>query len=154
VLVEESQILTEEQITELEALIAARKEEREAGDGPERPDFQARLFEALDITDDQNEAMQPLFDANAALRETMRTQRQAFKAYTKELLEQEEFDANAWLTQFDIEAPLMRETALAIANNTHSIYALLTEEQQDQLKRIIRRATGDNRSERRGNRRG
>jgi Spy/CpxP family protein refolding chaperone len=132
------QILTDEQETQLEELLVARADEREER---ERPDFKAKLIENLDITDEQLEEMDPLFDTNEALREAMKTQRQGFKDFTRALIEQDEFDDNAWLAQFDAEALLMRETVLALTTNMHNIYALLTEEQQDELKRKMRQAS-------------
>lgn len=125
------QILTDEQISELQALRATRLSNRE-----ERPSLEEKMTAKLALSEEQITQMQASFDAISALRDNAKSQREAFITFEQSLLEQDDFDADAWLAQFDATSTDMKVNATSFATNMHAIYQLLDEEQQRKIQRF------------------
>lgn len=131
------QVLSDEQIVELATLHAERKVQR-----PEKPSLEERLTNKLSLSAEQVAQMQTAFNNLAELKASAMNEKQAFKAFEQSLLEQSEFDADAWLAQFELVSTNMRANSKSFATNMHSIYALLSDEQQRQLKRFTQKRKG------------
>ena len=145
------QILTEEQIAEI-------KEARE--NKPQREgkphDLQTMLTVRLALSDEQIAQIQPALENIAQLRITAKNEKAAFKTFERSLMEQDVFDTQAWVTQFDLVSASMRSNSLSLATNMHDIYLLLDEERQKKLERLAnkgkRKGKGKDKKERKARR--
>ena len=123
-------ILTDEQKQQL----AAQKLDK-LNDHAEKRSLEEKLTKRLALTEAQLASIQTQLAALDTLREAAHEQRQTFKEFEKTLLNEETFNTEAWLTQFNITAALMKTNATAFATNMHQIYLSLDEQQQFKIKR-------------------
>lgn len=125
------QILTEEQIAE----IKEARENKQPREGKQH-NLQTMLTERLALSDDQLAQIQPALENIAQLRITAKNEKAAFKTFERSLMEQDVFDTQAWVTQFELVSASMRSNSLSLATNMHNIYLVLDEEQQQKLERL------------------
>ena len=123
-------ILTDEQKQQLEEKQLEKRSSRS-----EKSSLEQKLTKRLALTETQLDSIQTELAELDALHQVAREQRKTFKEFEKNLLNQETFDAEAWLTQFNTNATQMKTNATAFATNMHQIYLALDEQQQLKIKR-------------------
>lgn len=126
------QILSDEQVVELQANREAKK-----NDKPSKPSLEQKLTDKLELTDAQVSAMQPYFSALSSIKAEGKLEREAFKTFEQSLFTQGTFNSDAWLTQFDAMSENMKLNQQAFATNMHNIYGLLDEAQQKKIRHQV-----------------
>lgn len=138
------QLLTEEQKTLLSEKLANRKQKRADKKVKGKQDRLARILQRLALDDSQRASIANILLLREQNKEVFSSAKSTFKAQLKAMIQESEFDEQAWNDLYDANTSSMIAMDIAKAKTRFDIKATLTDKQFKAFKKRLSKSAKNN----------